>query len=80
MLAYSAGTPFVAIFLQFAVLVGLVLFSNSRRFARPLPENEPNRLSKLEYVSAMAELQQRTRAFDLAIENIYTDFRRRTAR
>ncbi len=80
LLAYFAGTPLVAIFLQFAVLVGLVLFSNSRRFARPLPENEPNRLSKLEYVSAMAELQQRTRAFDLAIENIYTDFRRRTAR
>ncbi|MEP6704932.1 MAG: hypothetical protein ABJB34_09015, partial [Acidobacteriota bacterium] len=40
---------------------------------------EPSRLSKLEYVSAMAELQQRTRAYDLAIENIYTDFRRRVA-
>ncbi len=80
LLAYFAGTPLVAIFLQFAVLVGVILFSNSRRFARALPENEPNRLSKLEYVAAMAELQQRTRAFDLAIENIYTDFRRRTAR
>jgi hypothetical protein len=45
-----------------------------------LPEDEPNRLSKLEYVAAMAELQQRTKAFDLAIENIYTDFRRRVAR
>jgi hypothetical protein len=28
----------------------------------------------------MAELQQRSRAYDLAIENIYTDFRRRAAR
>jgi len=28
----------------------------------------------------MAELQQRTRAYDLAIENIYTDFRRRVSR
>ena len=28
----------------------------------------------------MAELQQRTRAYDLAIENIYSDFRRRVAR
>jgi hypothetical protein len=27
----------------------------------------------------MAELQQRTRAYDLAIENIYTDFRRRVS-
>jgi len=80
LLGYFAGTPLVAIFLQFAALVGLILFTQSRRFARPLPEREPNRLSKVEYVSAMAELQQRTRAYDLAIENIYTDFRRRVAR
>jgi hypothetical protein len=45
-----------------------------------VPEPEPDRLSKLEYVSAMAELQQRTRAYDLALENIYTDFRRRVCR
>lgn len=79
-LEYFDGTPLVAVFLQFAVIAGLIMFSQSRRFARPLPENEPNRLSKLEYVSAMAELQQRTRAFDLAIENIYTDFRRRVSK
>jgi hypothetical protein len=28
----------------------------------------------------MAELQQRTKGYDLAIENIYTDFRRRVSR
>lgn len=78
--AYFAGTPLVAVLWQLAALVGLILFTQSRRFARPLPEVEPNRLSKLEYVAAMAELQQRTRAFDLAVENIYTDFRRRAAR
>ena len=78
--AYFAGTPVVAIFLQLLVLVGLIFFTQSRRFARPLPEAEPNRLSKLEYVSAMAELQRRTKAFDLAIENIYTEFRRQTSR
>jgi len=80
LLGYFAGTPLTAILLQFAAFVGFVLFTQSRRFARPLPETEPNRLSKLEYVSAMAELQQRTRAYDLAIENIYTDFRRRVSR
>jgi hypothetical protein len=74
---YFEGTPVIAIFFQLAVIVGLVFFSQSRRFARPVPEPESNRLSKLEYVSAMAELQQRTRAYDLAIENIYSDFRRR---
>ena len=78
--AYFAGTPVIPIFLQCIALIAVVLYSQSRRFARALPESEPNRLSKLEYVSAMAELQQRTKGYDLAIENIYTDFRRRVAR
>lgn len=77
---YFAGTPVIPIFLQILLLIGLIFFSQSRRFARPVPEPEPDRLSKLEYVSAMAELQQRTKAFDLALENIYHDFRRRVSR
>ncbi len=77
---FFAGTPVVAIFLQAAVLIGFVFYSQSRRFARPVPEAEPDRLSKLEYVAAMAELQSRTRAYDLAVENIYNEFRRRAAR
>lgn len=80
LLEYFAGTPVAAIFAQALILIGLIFFVQSRRFARALPEMEPNRLSKLEYVSAMAQLQQRTKAFDLAIENIYTDFRRRASR
>ena len=74
---YFEGTPVIALFLQCGLLVALVFFSQSRRFARAVPEPEPDRLSKLEYVSAMAQLQQRTQAYDLAIENIYSDFRRR---
>ena len=77
---YFEGTPVIAIFVQCALLIALVFVSQSRRFARALPEQEPDRLSKLEYISAMAELQQRTRAYDLAIENIYADFRRRVTR
>jgi hypothetical protein len=77
---YFAGTPLTAVLLQLAALVAFVLFTQSRRFARALPENNLNRLSKLEYVAAMAELQQRTKAFDLAMENIYKDFRRRVSR
>ena len=80
LLEYFAGTPVVAIFLQIALLIGLIFFSQSRRFARAVPEPEPDRLSKLEYVSAMAELQRSTKGYDLAIENIYTDFRRRVSR
>jgi hypothetical protein len=77
---FFAGTPVIPIFIQLALLVGLIFFSQSRRFARAVPEAEPSRLSKLEYVAAMAELQQRTKGYDLAIENIYTDFRRRVSR
>jgi len=77
---YFDGTPVVAILLQLIAVGALIVYSRSRRFARPLPGGEADRLSKLEYVDAMAELQQRTRAYDLALENIYGDFRRRTAR
>ena len=77
---YFAGTPVISIFLQLAAIAGFVLYSQSRRFARPVPEPEPDRRTKLEYVAAMAELQQRTRAFDLALDNIYSDFRRRVCR
>lgn len=78
--SYFADTPIISIGIQALLLVGFIFFTQSRRFARALPADEPSRLSKLEYVSAMAELQQRTKAYDLAIENIYTDFRRRTAK
>jgi hypothetical protein len=77
---YFEGTPVIAIFVQIALLVFLVFLSQSRRFARAVPEPEPDRLSKLEYVSAMAELQRRTGAYDLAIDNIFSDFRRRVTR
>lgn len=77
---YFSGTPVVAIFFQLCAIAALVFYSRSRRFARPVPEPEPDRLSKLEYIAAMAELQRRTRAYDLALENIYSDFRRRVAK
>ncbi len=80
LLAYFEGTPVIAFFLQIAALIGLIFYTQSRRFARALPADEPNRLSKLEYVAAMAQLQERTKAFDLAVENIYKDFRRRASR
>lgn len=78
-LRYFAGTPLPWIALQGAIIFALFAISSSRRFARPLDQPEPNRLARLEYITAMAELQKSTRAFDLALENIFGSVRRRAA-
>lgn len=78
--SYFAGTPVLAIGAQILLLVLLILWTNARRFGRPLPMAQVDRRSSLEFVASMAELQERSRAFDLAIENIYTRTRRVLAR
>ncbi len=77
---YFAGTPVLAIFGQVILLVLLILWTRGRRFARPVPLPAVDRRSSLEFVASMAELQERARAFDLAIENIYSRTRRVLAR
>ncbi|HLA09555.1 MAG TPA: DUF4350 domain-containing protein [Pyrinomonadaceae bacterium] len=79
-IAYFEGTPVLAVFGQIALLVLVVVWTKGRRFARPLPLPRVDRRSSLEFVASMAELQQRTGAFDLAIENVYTRIRRVLAR
>jgi hypothetical protein len=78
--SYFAGTPVLAIAAQLVLLILLVLWTNARRFGRPLPLPYVDRRSSLEFVASMAELQERSRAFDLAIENIYARTRRVLAR
>jgi hypothetical protein len=77
---YFEGTPVLAICGQVILLILLVLWTRGRRFARPLPLAQIDRRSSLEFVASMAELQQRARAYDLAIENIYSRTRRVLAR
>jgi hypothetical protein len=77
---YFEGTPVLAICGQIVLLILLVLWTRGRRFARPVPLPRVDRRSSLEFVASMAELQQRARAFDLAIENIYSRTRRVLAR
>ena len=74
--AYFAGTPVLWMLAQGALIVLVLLWTRGRRFARPLPVPFVDRRSSLEFVASMAELQQRARAYDLAIENIYTRVRR----
>lgn len=77
---YFAGTPVLPIAAQIVLLVLLVLWTRGRRFGRPLPLKQVDRRSSLEFVASMSELQERSRAFDLAIENIYSRTRRVLAR
>lgn len=77
---YFSGTPVLAIGGQIALLIILILWTRGRRFARPLPLARVDRRSSLEFVASMAELQERAKAFDLAIENIYGRTRRVLAR
>jgi hypothetical protein len=74
--AYFAGTPVLWMIAQGVLIVLALLWTSGRRFARPLPVPFVDRRSSLEFVASMAELQQRARAYDLAIENIYTRLRR----
>ena len=74
--AYFAGTPVIWMLAQGLLVVLALLWTRGRRFARPLPVPSVDRRSSLEFVASMAELQQRARAYDLAIENIYTRLRR----
>jgi hypothetical protein len=77
---YFEGTPVLAIFGQLVVIILLIVWTRGRRFARPLPLPVVDRRSSLEFVASMAELQHRARAFDLAIENVYSRTRRVLAR
>lgn len=76
LLRYFSGTPVLAIFGQALLLVFFVLWTQGKRFGRPLPLPVKDRRSKLEYVGAMADLQQSTRSYDLAIENVYSQIKR----
>src|SRR6185295_12321513 len=68
--SYFAGTPVLAIAAQIVAIILLMLWTASRRFGRPLPLVQIDRRSSLEFVASMSELQERSRAFDLAVENI----------
>jgi hypothetical protein len=76
LIAYFAGTPVLWMLAQGALVVLVLLWTRGRRFARPLPVPFVDRRSSLEFVASMAELQQRARSYDLAIENIYSRLRR----
>jgi hypothetical protein len=76
LIQYFDGTPVLAICGQLLLIGLMVIWSRGTRFGRPLPLAQVDRRSSLEFVASMAELQQRARAHDLALENIYGRIRR----
>ena len=74
--AYFAGTPVLALAGQIILVLLVIVWTQARRFGRPLPLPQVDRRSGLEFVASMAESQRRARALDLAIENIYGRTRR----
>ena len=76
LIQYFDGTPVLAICGQLALIGLAIIWSRGTRFARPLPLPHVDRRSSLEFVASMAELQQRAKAHDLALENIYSRVRR----
>ena len=76
LIQYFEGTPVLAICGQLALIGLAIVWSRGTRFARPLPLPHVDRRSSLEFVASMAELHQRAKAHDLALENIYARVRR----
>jgi len=78
--SYFSGTPVLPIAAQIILLILFVIWTRAKRFARPLPLPFTDRRSSLEFVASMSELQERSKAYDLAVENIYSRTRRVLAR
>lgn len=76
LIQYYEGTPVLAICAQLILIAVTIIWSRGIRFGRPLPLPHVDRRSSLEFVASMAELQQRAKAHDLALENIYSRVRR----
>lgn len=79
-LAYFRGTPVPWMMAQAGLIAALVVYSYGRRFGRPLPLKRERRTTNLEFVSSMANITRLARATDLAMENVYSEFRKRLCR
>jgi hypothetical protein len=80
LLSYFRGTPVPWMMAQAALIAALVVYSYGRRFGRPIPLRQERRTTNLEFVSSMANITRLAEASDLAMENIYSEFRKRLCR
>lgn len=80
LMAYFRGTPVPWMMGQAALIAVVVVYSFGRRFARPIPLRQERRTTNLEFVSSMANITRLAQASDLAIQNIYSEFRKQLCR
>jgi hypothetical protein len=79
-MAYFRGTPVPWMMAQAGLIAALVVYSYGRRFGRPVPLRRERRTTNLEFVSSMANITRLAQATDLAMENVYSEFRKRLCR
>jgi hypothetical protein len=79
-ISYFRGTPIPWMMAQGLLIVTLAIYARGRRFGRPLPVKREARTTNLEFVSSMANIARLARASDLAMQNIYSEFRRKLCR
>jgi uncharacterized protein DUF4350 len=80
LMSYFRGTPVPWMMAQAGLIALLVVYSRGRRFGRPVPLKRERRTTNLEFVSSMANITRLAHATDLAMENIYAEFRKRLCR
>ena len=80
LMSYFRGTPVPWMMAQAGLIAMLVVYSYGRRFGRPVPLRTERRTTNLEFVSSMANITRLAQASDLAMQNIYSEFRKRLCR
>jgi hypothetical protein len=65
---------------QVTFIAAVIIYSFGRRFTRPIPLRRERRTTNLEFVSSMANITRLAQASDLAMQNIYSEFRKRLCR
>src|SRR5215471_9700175 len=79
-MSYFRSTPVPWMLAQGALIAVLVVYSYGKRFGRPIPLRRERRTTNLEFVSSMANITRLAEASDLAMEDIYSEFRKRLCR
>jgi len=65
---------------QAGLIAIIAVYTYGRRFGRPVPLRQERRTTNLEFVSGMANITRLAKASDVAMQNIFHEFRKRLCR